>query len=183
MNKTAVSFNVPGKNLSCCSPPEATREATTRPPPLLAAAGLLASSAQADRRPAQGGDGNDHQIRTAPTESCGAAAGDGDGDGSGDGDGRGEQHRAGMRPMAAGMATAVVESADPAAARRWTVLQAACPTSGAGVCGAPTLVVALWRQQAVVVRRTARSGSRFRSDASLVRSGVAWSPVVVIFDM
>ncbi|BAS89774.1 Os04g0483950 [Oryza sativa Japonica Group] len=85
--------------------------------------------------------------------------------------------------MAAGMATAVVESADPAAARRWTVLQAACPTSGAGVCGAPTLVVALWRQQAVVVRRTARSGSRFRSDASLVRSGVAWSPVVVIFDI
>ncbi|XP_066166189.1 uncharacterized protein [Oryza sativa Japonica Group] len=162
---------------------EATREATTRPPPLLAAAGLLASSAQADRGPAQGGDGNDHQIRTAPIESCGAAAGDGDGDGSGDGDGRGEQRRAGMRPMAAGMATAVVESADPAAARRWTVLQAACPTSGAGVCGAPTLVVALWRQQAVVVRRTARSGSRFRSDASLVRSGVAWSPVVVIFDM
>ncbi|EEE61211.1 hypothetical protein OsJ_15233 [Oryza sativa Japonica Group] len=70
---------------------EATREATTRPPPLLAAAGLLASSAQADRGPAQGGDGNDHQIRTAPIESCGAAAGDGDGDGSGDGDGRGEQ--------------------------------------------------------------------------------------------
>uniref|UniRef100_A0A0D9ZMB3 F-box domain-containing protein n=1 Tax=Oryza glumipatula TaxID=40148 RepID=A0A0D9ZMB3_9ORYZ len=79
-----------------------------------------------------------------------------------------QQRRAGMRPMAAGMAMAVVESADPAAARRWMVLQAACPTSGAGVCGAPTLVVALWRQQAVVVRRTARSGSRFRSDASLV---------------
>lgn len=180
MNKTAVSFNVPGKNLSCCSPPKATREATTRPPPLLAAAGLLASSAQADRGPAQGGDGNDHQIRTAPIESCGAAAGDGDGDGSGDGDGRGEQRRAGMRPMAAGMAAAVVESR---IRRARDVLQAACPTSGAGVCGAPTLVVALWRQQAVVVRRTARSGSRFRSDASLVRSGVAWSPVVVIFDM
>lgn len=164
---------MPGKNLSCCSPPKATREATTRPPPLLAAAGLLASSAQADRGPAQGGDGNDHQIRIArPVWRRRRRDGDGaDGDGrasnaeqdAADGDGGG-----GVR--------------DP---RRRGVgrCEAACPTSGAGVCGAPTLVVALWRQQAVVVRRTARSGSRFRSDASLVRSGVAWSPVVVIFDM